>query len=467
MKYASNTSLRPVNTYISAWELGFNSGFPFDFGWHQSPVGQPLPRRVPPMLERWSEGKWKKRTMQDLLQRDLRGFFNGSLDPHPNVAVDAGLDRAYVIRPQHVLGNLKENGKPFTLSEPMHTAGELYSALADPVFKDIDIGNDPFDRGFSIWFLVRDLMDLKHIGASVVKILSHKGVPRSIPGTFRDVAQAHVLHQYGIAPSVADIHDFVDIIKRICNAYFGKGQFTKLYTAHAKTQLVPAKSFSKDLTFQQELTSATVHAEYDQRPIMAFLTLKYYFVCPELTGFLSHLRAIADILGLADPAGLWDILPWSFVIDWFFDVQTFLHKHLRPKFLPVDLVIADACQSIHIDGNVRTSMSGKWGWTSDCLDVAAPLPTQVNKLFAESTYNCVARRRVFPYPIRVNPPKLKLGTGLTIRRIIMGHCLVGLRSQVKVRSSSATHYRSRAPHLASNRSVQLRDKLDLWRHIRD
>jgi len=404
--------------------------------------------------------------MQDYFQRKLDGDFSGSLDPFPNVALDAGLNLAYIVRPREILGNIKWDGKPGPISEPEYPVGDLYNALADPIFRDIDIGEDPFDGGFSIWFLVRDLWDLKKLSLSIVKILSSRGELRTLEGTFSKVAESHVVVQYGLSPTIDDMKTFVNVVKKLCNAFTGKGQFSKLYTAHSKMELAPAKSFSRTGTYQRDLFSGAVVCDYVQKPIMAYLTLKYYFVCPELTGFANRLRAAADLLGIVDLAGLWDLLPWSFVVDWFFDVQTFLHKHLRHRFLPVDICVVDACQSVHINGDVRTSMSGKWGWSQDDISGVAPLSTKVNQLFADSTYYMSARRRVFPYPIRINPPKIKRGTGITIRRVIIGSAIVGLRSQVHPRFSRAAHYRSRAPHLSSNRASALREKNEQWRFIR-
>jgi hypothetical protein len=77
-------------------------------------------------------------------------------------------------------------------------------------------------------------------------------------------------------------------------------------------------------------------------------TLKYRLLCPELTGWLNRLKQFVDLFGVLDPAAVWDVIPWSFVVDWFLPVGRWLHDN-RPRLFPAEFEVLDYCESFRIE----------------------------------------------------------------------------------------------------------------------
>ena len=76
--------------------------------------------------------------------------------------------------------------------------------------------------------------------------------------------------------------------------------------------------------------------------------LRYRLKCPELVQWLDRFKQFIDAFGLLDPAAIWDIIPWSFVVDWFLPIGSWLHNN-RPRLFPAEFEILDYCESIRIE----------------------------------------------------------------------------------------------------------------------
>jgi hypothetical protein len=56
-------------------------------------------------------------------------------------------------------------------------------------------------------------------------------------------------------------------------------------------------------------------------------TLVYSYTVPEMRGFLARLAQLSDSFGVGlDPSIIWDAIPFTFVVDWFFNVGEWLHN---------------------------------------------------------------------------------------------------------------------------------------------
>jgi hypothetical protein len=127
------------------------------------------------------------------------------------------------------------------------------------------------------------------------------------------------------------------------------------------------------------------------------LTL-YGFTSPDLQSWASRLGQICDSFGILDPAALWDVIPFSFIIDWFFTTQSFFHS-LKPRFFSADAVVYDYMESVKVETFVEYRIIN--GYTPnhgvypvpDLPSLAVPLD---NGLVGREIYTTYCRHRFRP-----------------------------------------------------------------------
>jgi hypothetical protein len=74
-------------------------------------------------------------------------------------------------------------------------------------------------------------------------------------------------------------------------------------------------------------------------------TMDFTYHIPDLGKFTKILGAM-DKLGInPDLSDLWEVIPFSFVVDWIFDIGSFLEEKAQADNLPIELVIHDYCYS--------------------------------------------------------------------------------------------------------------------------
>jgi hypothetical protein len=133
-------------------------------------------------------------------------------------------------------------------------------------------------------------------------------------------------------------------------------------------------------------------------------TVKYHFTCPELKGTTARLRQFVDAFGVFDPAALWDIVPWSFVIDWMVGIGPWLHKH-KPQFFPATLNIDDYCETVRVEYLVE------WYVTYNGCSFSAPSDIESDGTYTEKIGTEVAvayhRRPYQPTVFRSIKPGIK------------------------------------------------------------
>jgi hypothetical protein len=76
-------------------------------------------------------------------------------------------------------------------------------------------------------------------------------------------------------------------------------------------------------------------------------TVKYSYVVKPLSPLQAQVRTFCDSFGIVwDPQILWDALPFTFIVDWFWRVGDFLHDLEGRQAMPIHLRIHDACFSV-------------------------------------------------------------------------------------------------------------------------
>jgi hypothetical protein len=91
-------------------------------------------------------------------------------------------------------------------------------------------------------------------------------------------------------------------------------------------------------------------------------TMKYTYHIPLGLDTLRETVAWLDAFGVYwDPQVLWNAIPFSFIVDWFFNVGDWLHQKLSKPNYPVKLRVIDFCISVKADclmeGSVRIPLS--------------------------------------------------------------------------------------------------------------
>lgn len=352
----------------------------------------------------------------------------------------------------YVIEGLRDNftGQPWKPYQVFGTLGTsaLYDSLETPYRVTIKELMNPLESEFSIWYLIRDLYELPKLMRSLI---GGMGRLRSIFGsspalaavrdkqTWKAISSLHLANQYGILPTLEDLREFADLVLKWYNMWIKETQKVgDLRTYHGPLQAWKKNrsSFSVPLRFDTFGAShGTGNASVTLGNIMSSLTVKYYFICPELTNLMSALKLVVDQLGIFDPAALWDLVPFSFVIDWFLDVSKLLHSR-RPRLFPVTLVIADWAEGLICESHVDVDI--------DYLGTTDFTVFESN-IVGERLFSCKVlqrvRRRQFPHPLQIDTTNM-LGHGLTIRRIINGLAIIVGKS-VRGGSNKGTRYRKR------------------------
>jgi hypothetical protein len=320
----------------------------------------------------------------------------------------------------------------------------------DPLFsdprlkKDFQIRSDPFDTDFSAWYLLVDLLDFKKLIRGLLKgamktrpiIGSNPHALADSPYTARDFHNNNLLIKFGVIPTINDIRQLLRTISQWSKKYGDVGALAaKRYKAHVNVEKldelvnfaeldpweeevslpIPGSSIGSPYTLR---VSRTVEASWHAEAL-------YGFTCPEFQGWVSRLGQITDSFGLLDPAALWDVIPFSFVVDWFYSVSTWLHKN-RPRLFPATAVLHDYLETIKVKSTVKY-------YLKDCYNVSFDSPYYQpinNLLLGEESTTTYIRRRFRPpdgYVVMVPRERGPASFIQVLRRVGISASLVGQR----------------------------------------
>lgn len=347
------------------------------------------------------------------------------------------------------------NGLPSISCQPEGTIGSsrgLYDRLATPLTTRVRIERNPFDTEFSVWYLANDLRELPKLLAGTFKAvaslrkLRYRTHVLALP--FRDVMDATLAHKFGYVPSFADLRDFIALVKRWATHLITDGSMTGFYTFRKPIkEIEPGSVFERSYNFQDGNCSANIRMRYQVHALRHYMLVKYYFVCPELHGLLAYVKKAADELGLLDPAAAWDRLKFSFITDWFIDIGGWLHKHLKPHWYPVDLVVSDWAETLIRDTDYVGYITCVGPDTNRINSDRDCWTNYVDKQYVQGVFHQYARKRQFPAPLVVDKRTMEASLRkslLRVNRIIIGACLVGQGSKVQYRHYLSGRYIKRA-----------------------
>jgi len=225
-------------------------------------------------------------------------------------------------------------------------------------------------RGFSLPRAVYELKDLNGMLTQVLNLVKHfpTKVRRAWNRPLKALSQGWLAAIFGWLPFVADVKK---IVTQIFNADREIDRFlkdaNKRQTLHYKSLLNPRFFLSEEhfqgcgvydvvSDIQHDLVYAQAVFDRIQSPwywtrrfgdgVIYHATLDFKYSVPILPAGLTSFLASLDYHGMRLSVGdVWDIIPFSFIIDWFVGVSRLLHQ-LDVDNLPVTVTPYDFCDSI-------------------------------------------------------------------------------------------------------------------------
>lgn len=270
--------------------------------------------------------------------------------PHLEFFHPGNLELKHIVHVGRIFQDLSQQyGRDFNVLYP-HTRIEAWLGNWQ-LPTHIILDRDPFDSDFSVWFLVADVLLIPGL---VRQIFNRPIIRRSeLAGrrTLKQLADDDLMVKFGILATYRDLVDFVGIINRFLRGFeeFVKAGKTYRWHSHvtnvsSAVPLHPPRLF----TWQGHATGArSIFVESYLESCHHYRTMAYRIVAPELTSWLSRMRQFVDLFGVLDPAALWDVIPFSFVADWFFDIGGWLTKN-KPRLFKGQVSVHDYCESIKI-----------------------------------------------------------------------------------------------------------------------
>jgi len=397
-----------------------------------------------------SHGSWR---YQDCDNSKVNlGFYNQVTTPYPDhsaaTLTDSGLsegsgtgERFVVDYPVSLLVQdssvfLDAMG-PSPYSAPSRKG--LEAVFSNPrVPKQISIDRDPFDTGFSIWYLLVDAWQFGGLFKSLFGSMTLNRRFRLLDNldpkaTAKQLADDHLMVKFGLIPTIADLRQFCTLVRGWRKRYDDMAAFLRAPRAwHAEPYLLKEDyPVNEDAFIYEGVTSVrrfaitqqpTMYAAVYNRIAVLHRTGSYSFVAPEFMGWMSRLKQFIDAFGVLDPAAIWDIIPFSFIVDWFYGIGNWLHKQ-RPRLFPADVVLQDYCESIKLERHVtfQCSYKGTRG-----TDYSLQPVSFINAILCDVTVTNFIRRKYLPPSIDV-PIGPGPGTGISISRGLVSASLIAQR----------------------------------------
>lgn len=182
---------------------------------------------------------------------------------------------------------------------------------------------------------------------------------KSTDSLFRNFSNANLTYAFGWAPMVKDLTKLVKALSNY-NARIerfkreSKSKELKRYFQNVSKEEYDSGWFKiEPLSGYNYSTSLGPVYNYAQvkwtRNITENFTFRYTYTIPELSEDQQKIRAFLDTVGLhADGAVLWELLPYSFVIDWFIPIGDYF-KRKRRKWWPATINMLNCSYSRKVE----------------------------------------------------------------------------------------------------------------------
>jgi len=198
--------------------------------------------------------------------------------------------------------------------------------------------------------------------AQVATGIARIGNLRSIKHQMNDAAGLQLAVKFGLLPLLADIKETYRCIASFRKFYettiaglnvsrrwrAKPRRFAKVGSQYHK---IPGDTTLSNIPYYSTDIAALggVNAILMERTIVTVNNGVYYrFESPNMSSWAQRLFQILDSFGVLDPSAAWDLVPFSFVCDWFLAVGDLLHS-LKPQLSNITMEGAVGCSSVRWD----------------------------------------------------------------------------------------------------------------------
>jgi len=233
------------------------------------------------------------------------------------------------------------------------------------------------DDGFSMPVFLIELIELKSLWdtflkngsrifsvtvSALIDLLKSLFDSRGLRKALKDISSDYLATIFGLLPLIGDIkkiaEKFLSVAGKVDSLL--ENENTILF-AHYQKALAPT-TFRDDTWFSSPgylelgdqwkkntlISALTLKGTYQRsvKGLVFHATAKYKYTLPDYSAGVKSLLAELDHWGLnLSPSDLWELIPFSFVIDWVINIGGWL-KQFDAVNLPVQVEILDYCYSL-------------------------------------------------------------------------------------------------------------------------
>jgi hypothetical protein len=155
----------------------------------------------------------------------------------------------------------------------------------------------------------------KFVGSGSKRKYKHGSVDNIPDDLFKKAIAADLMDKFALQPLMADLAGLWDLSRHYCAEFERISQTAPVRVRNTYRYVGPSAQFTDSST-------AKLFSNWE-RSATAWQLIKY----DQLSKPPNRMLALFDMLGFDQPLeAAWNLLPWSFVADWFVDVQTFIRQ---------------------------------------------------------------------------------------------------------------------------------------------
>lgn len=240
----------------------------------------------------------------------------------------------------------------------------------------------------------------------------------------RKAANANLWYQFGLRPFIQDCvqiqENLVSLEAKVEKLLLDEGKLRIRHYSQSLTNVVKLRNDGTEVevywndSYKNQLSRKDSWLE---RPTY-HATVSYRADVSELKGFMGTVRGYISALGLDRiTATIWEAIPFSFLVDWFVDVGSFLDGIDEKLFGALPILISDFSHSVKFE--YQTSITWRC-WVTQSLPGSTP------KVFAQAPIGIQStkyyeRRANGEYPSLVD---LQSARSLTLNQVGLAASLV-------------------------------------------
>lgn len=237
-------------------------------------------------------------------------------------------------------------------------------------------------------------------------------------GFARNASQNSLNYNFGVKPFLSDCQSLYNGLKDY------QGRLRAFLDGAKTTQRRHAKfSFNSSIDKEYKYASGFRNPQLyygwtfeGERSSEHYVTMTYRYSVPDMSADEYYIRGLLDTIGLQlDAYVVWNAIPYSFVLDWFFDIGDILKRYRKPWLSPSVRIldtISTRKVSAHADQYRHPYYPNNYFMGAHMLDYY-----QRRILSGDSIGEVLSR--VSPLP--------SLTGGVTLRKVFLGSLLVEQR----------------------------------------